>query len=89
MNKQQQLTLRRQCHHLKPVILLGGQGYSEAVAAEIECALNAHELIKIKLNTADKTERDALANTLCEKHQATLIQRIGQTVSIYRPTPDE
>ena len=88
MNKHELLELRRECHHLKPVIWLGNQGYTDAVAAEIERALDSHELIKIKVNTSDKTERDKLANHLCEAHQAELIQRIGQTVCIYRESDD-
>ncbi len=84
MKKHESLELRRECHHLKPVILLGNQGYTEAVAAEIECALVAHELIKIKVNTANKAERDTLANRLCDAHQTELIQCIGQTVCLYR-----
>ena len=88
MNKHELLELRRECHHLKPVIWLGNQGYTDAVAAEIERALEVHELIKIKVNSSDKAERDNLANQLCKSHQAELIQRIGQTVCIYRESDD-
>ncbi len=88
MHKHELLELRLECHHLKPVIWLGNQGYTDPVAAEIERALDSHELIKIKVNTADKAERDSLANHLCESHHAELIQRIGQTVCIYRESDD-
>ena len=84
MNKHDLLELRRECHALKPVIWLGNQGYTEAVANEIECALKAHELIKIKINSTDKAERDQLAAQLCSAHHAELIQQIGKTLCIYR-----
>ena len=84
MNKHEILQLRRECHNLKPVIWLGNQGYTKAVAGEIDCALNAHELIKVKINISDKTARDQLASQLCQSHGAQLIQQIGKTLCLYR-----
>lgn len=88
MNKQQLLALRQQAHHLKPVVILGAQGLTPAVGKEIDVALQAHELIKIKINALDRAEFKQLANTICENHQATLVDLIGHIAIIYRPRPD-
>ena len=87
INEQQRFQLRRECHHLKPVVTIGSQGYTDNVAAEIDCALNAHELIKIKISTNNKITRHDIASAICAAHDANLIQQIGQMTSIYRPKP--
>jgi RNA-binding protein len=76
--------LKAQAHHLKPVILLGSKGLTEAVVAETDSALNAHELIKVKINGAEKADRIAMANSLCEQLKAELVQIIGNTAIVYR-----
>lgn len=74
---------------LKPVILLGTNGLTENVHAEIERALYDHELIKIKLNSKDKAQKADLAKTICNHHQATLITQIGHVITIYKPSDKE
>jgi RNA-binding protein len=81
--------LKQKAHHLKPVVLLGAQGLTEAVLAEIDVALTAHELIKIKLSGGDKAQRQNWAEQICQHHQAELIQIIGQIAIIYRPRPQD
>ncbi len=76
--------LKSLSHHLKPVILLGANGLTESVHAEIERALYDHELIKIKLCSKDKTEKQLLADTICQHHQAALISQIGHVIAIYK-----
>jgi len=76
--------LKQLSHHLNPVILLGAKGLTEAVHKEIDCALDAHELIKIKLNSKDKEEKAVLADTICKHHQALLVNQIGHIITIYR-----
>ena len=50
LNKKQIQHLKGVAHSLKPVILLGSNGLTEAVIAETDYALNHHELIKIKFS---------------------------------------
>lgn len=76
--------LKKKAHHLKPIVMIGAQGFTEAVLNEIEIALNAHELIKIKINGKDRKARNEIAQSISEKTQATLIQSIGNIVAIYR-----
>lgn len=89
MNKLLLKQLKQHVHHLEPVVLLGAKGLTNAVHAEIECALQAHELIKIKLSSKDKAEKDLLTKTICEAHHATLITQIGHIIAIYRQRIEE
>lgn len=77
-------TLKKQSHHLQPVILLGSNGLTDNVNTEIERALYDHELIKIKLHVKDKAEKSALAKAICEQHGAALITQIGHVIAIYK-----
>ncbi len=76
--------LKAKAHHLNPVVLTGAQGLTPSVHQEIEVALEAHELIKIRVNAGDRKERDAMIDTIIEEHNAELIQKIGHTITIYR-----
>lgn len=77
-------SLKAQAHHLKPVILLGAKGLTDAVVAETDMALNTHELIKVKINGAEKEDRIEMSHHLCEQLKAELVQLIGNTAVIYR-----
>jgi RNA-binding protein len=79
--------LKKQAHHLKPVVLLGQHGLSEPVLAEIVRALDHHELIKVRVNSGDRDERDAQVNAIAEQTGSDLIQRIGNTASYFRANP--
>ncbi len=88
MNQQQLRKLKRQCHHLKPVIWIGQKGLSDNVFDEIESALGHHELIKIKIASADKASRQEMVSAICDRTHSDLIQSIGHMVSFYRKNPD-
>ena len=85
MNKQDLIKLRQQAHHLKPVIIIGSNGYSDAVTAEVERALYDHELIKIKIQSGDKDIRREIIDSICDTQQATLVQSIGKISIFYKP----
>ncbi|MCK4870100.1 MAG: ribosome assembly RNA-binding protein YhbY [Gammaproteobacteria bacterium] len=76
--------LRKKAHSLKPVVMIGGNGLTEAVLKEIDRALFDHELIKIKIAVKDKDEKKQLTEQICEHTQAELIQSIGHTITVYR-----
>ena len=84
ISDQKKRDLKSQSHHLKPVILLGANGLTEAVHSEIERALYDHELIKIKLNVKEKTEKAMLSKQICDHHQAHLITQIGHIITVYK-----
>jgi RNA-binding protein len=84
MSKKQQRFLRTLAHDQKPVIRLGQNGLSENVIAEIETALDHHELIKIKLRVGDRDTRDRLITDTCAITGSEYVQKTGNTVVIFR-----
>ena len=81
--------LRGIAHSLKPIVLVGQAGASAAVIAEIEQALSDHELLKIKITLGDRQLRDAAIDLICESTGAHKVQRIGNTLVIFRRNPDK
>ena len=53
----QKKALRKKGYSLKPVVMIGQHGLTDAVLAEVDIALNAHELIKVRIRGADKNKR--------------------------------
>lgn len=82
-------SLKAQAHHLKPVVLLGAKGLTEAVIAETDIALLSHELIKVKINGAEREDRIIMADELCQQLQAELVQMIGNTLIMYRKNEEK
>lgn len=76
---------RRIGHELKPVVLTGGQGLTESVMAEIERALEDHELIKVRINGEDREERAEAMQAIAAHCKAEIVQIIGKIVLLYRP----
>ena len=81
--------LRGQAHDLKAMLQVGGKGISETLVAEIDLALEHHELIKIKVGAEDRDGRDAAIAQIAERTGAALVQRIGHTAVLYRPSKDK
>lgn len=88
MNSADKKKLQAQAHTLKPVIMIGQAGLTAAVLAEIELALNSHELIKIRIR-AEREHRQQISEKICIGTGAMLIQQIGQITVIHRPAPDK
>ncbi|MEP4146744.1 MAG: ribosome assembly RNA-binding protein YhbY [Halioglobus sp.] len=78
--------LRAIGHKLKPVVTVAGKGLSDAVVAEVDRALNQHELIKIKLAVGDKEAKTAVTEELCERSGAEVVQSIGNVILVLRRT---
>lgn len=76
--------LKQAAHHLKPVILIGGKGLTEAVQKEIARALFDHELIKLKVSAQEREDRDKMIQEITSQHGAILVQRVGHTATIYK-----
>lgn len=77
--------LRKLAHHLKPVVIVGNAGLTENVLAEIDSSLAHHELIKVKIHAADKTERQAIIDKICTQTAADWVLSIGHIAAFYRP----
>jgi RNA-binding protein len=81
--------LRAKAHALKPVVITGQNGITPAVLNEIGQALSHHELIKIRVNAADRDDRGAMLDAVLRDTKAELIQTIGHTATLYRKNPDK
>ena len=71
-------------HALKPTVIIAQKGLTENVAQEIHRALEAHELIKIKLQVPEREKRRAMIEEICGTHQAESVQSIGHVVLVFR-----
>ena len=81
--------LRGQAHDLKALLQVGGKGITDALIAEIDGALEHHELIKVKVAGEDRDARDAMIAQIAERTDAALVQRIGHTAVLYRQSKDK
>jgi putative YhbY family RNA-binding protein len=81
--------LKARAHRLEPVVQVGHAGASDAVIAEVDRSLTAHELIKVKLAGADRTGRAAQTEEICRRTDATEVYRVGRVVVLWRPRPDD
>jgi RNA-binding protein len=88
LSKEKMRQYKGKAHHLNPVAMIGQKGLTEEVLSEIDVALNAHELIKIKIANEDRVERADIAKQICEQTGSDLIQTIGRTITIYRKCPE-
>lgn len=84
MDTKQKSALIAAAHHLKPVVMIGYKGLTSNVIAETEQAINVHELIKVKVNVADKAERQEMIRELCAAINANFLSIIGNVAIIYR-----
>jgi len=80
---------RADAHHLDPVVLIGGDGLTDAVKKEIDAALKAHGLIKVRVFSDDRTQREAFLTELAEELSAAAIQHIGKLLVLWRPIPEK
>lgn len=80
--------LKKQAHHLKPIVQTGTAGLTQAVTTEIERALFDHELVKIRLVADTRADRDSQIASLCDALQAACVQQVGHTATLYKPRPD-
>ncbi len=82
---EQRKYLKAQAHALKPVVMIGAQGLTDAVLKETERALAAHELIKVRVLGDERDARVAYLAQLCKSLDAAPVQHIGKLLLIYRP----
>jgi putative RNA-binding protein, YhbY family len=78
--------LKAQAHPLNPVVMIGQAGLTPAVINEINLALDAHELIKVKIR-AERDDRNVIREQICSETGAELVQSIGQIAVLYRKNP--
>lgn len=88
LTEKQRRHLKGLAHPLKPVILMGNAGLTNAVVAETGRALSDHELIKVRLPGLDRAERDAALHQLAEQTGSVMVTRIGHVAVLYKANPE-
>jgi RNA-binding protein len=80
--------LKARAHPLEPNVLVGHGGLTDGVVAEIDRALAARELIKVRVLNSDRDEREKICEAICERTDAAEVQRVGKVIVLWRPKPD-
>jgi RNA-binding protein len=88
LNSTDRRTLRARAHPLHPLVIISSAGLADSVMAEIERCLKAHELIKIRVFSDDRSQREALLAQICERTGASPVQHIGKILVVYRQNPE-
>jgi RNA-binding protein len=89
ITQRQKRWLKKRVHHLKPVVILGQAGLTDAVLAEIDGALDHHELIKVKVNAGDRDARDAAVAMIAERTGSDFVDRVGNMAAFFRANPQK
>jgi len=88
LSTKQKQHLKGLAHPLKPVVMIGGNGLTEGVLAEIESALEHHELIKVKVASEDRETKQLIVKAIVRETKASNVQVIGKTLVLYRPSKE-
>lgn len=88
LSTKQKQFLKGLAHHLSPVVMLGGNGLTEGVLAEIDNALNHHELIKVKIAGVDRETKQLIIDAIVRETQSSNVQTIGHILVLYRPSEE-
>lgn len=88
LSTKQKQHLKGLAHNLKPVVLMGANGLTEAVLAEIDIALNYHELIKVKIASEDRDTKNLMIDAIIRETNAEKVQVIGKTLVLYRQSEE-
>ncbi|WP_233863717.1 YhbY family RNA-binding protein [Paraburkholderia adhaesiva] len=88
LTAEQRSELRSAAHALKPVVLIGAEGLTDAVLKEIKVHLAAHQLIKVRVFGDEREERIAIYEDICDRLNAAPIQHIGKLLVIWKPEED-
>lgn len=85
----QRRALRAKAHHLEPVVSIGKDGLTPAVQHEIDLALLAHELIKVRVGNDQRDERAAMLSAVCDALACAPVQHVGKILVLWRFNPDK
>ncbi len=79
--------LRGLAHSFKPQVQIGKEGLTENVVGAINIALEAHELIKVKI-AAERDQREELVPVIEERLNCECVGTVGRMAILYRQHPD-
>jgi len=89
LSTKQNQQLRSLAHHIKPVIIIGNAGLTEAVVEEIKIAIAHHELIKVKINAGEREERKQIIDNITTECDCHHVQSIGHVGVFYRASKEK
>lgn len=89
LTSQARRELRAAAHPLRPVVLIGDQGLTLPVLKEIDLALKAHELIKIRASGQERDEREEMLARICAELGCDPVHHLGKTLIVYRVGPQK
>ena len=89
LSAKERVHLKGRAHALEPVVHIGNAGVTASVVAEIERALAAHELIKVRAGGQDRDGREAILETILARTGAAAVQTVGKVMVLWRPKPDD
>lgn len=81
--------LKARAHALEPVVQVGQSGVTERVAVELDRALAAHQLIKVKVSAPDRDAREAVCDDIVARTDAAEVQRVGKVIVLWRPREED
>lgn len=84
LSNPQKRHLRSLAHSLKPVVMIGQHGIRDSVLEELGVALDAHELIKVRVSAEDREDRANMIQQLISASGAELVQTIGHIAVLFR-----
>jgi RNA-binding protein len=85
LTNRERAALKARAHALEPVVHVGNSGMTDALVAEVDSALKAHELIKVKVATDDRVDRIAIGDEICARTGAAAVHRVGKVLILWRP----
>ncbi|TWT26210.1 ribosome assembly RNA-binding protein YhbY [Planomicrobium sp. CPCC 101110] len=86
LTSKQKSFLRSEAHHIDPIFQVGKGGVSGTMLRQIEEALEKRELIKVSILQNNEDDKNEVAKALAEGTFAELVQLIGHTVILYKPS---
>lgn len=89
LTTKQKQYLKGLAHDLKPVVMLGQYGLTEGVLAEIDAALNHHELIKVKVAAGDRDTKKLIVEAIVRETEGTQVQLMGHVLTLFRPSEEK
>jgi len=76
--------LRGLGHHLSPLVMIGKDGVTDNLISALEAVLEAHELVKVKVQDGCPHTREGAAEILAQKTKSRIAQIIGKTFLLFR-----
>ena len=89
LTARERANLKARAHALEPKVQVGGAGVTDALVAEVDRALKAHEWIKVKVVTDDREARVAMGDDIAARTGAAVVHRVGKIVILWREKPKD